>query len=131
MSSLSLVHAMHQTLVKALKDAGSSMTAPQILVLADIKKHPGSNQTEIVARTGIDRSTLADVIARITKTGLIERRRTKEDARAYAVKITEAGEAALKDGQRAAAKAEREFLRVYPFMRGADAAAAYSWKSAA
>lgn len=117
MSYISLVHGMEQLIGKALKDANCSLTASQILVLTDIKKNVGTNQTEIVARTGIDRSTLADVVNRLTKAGHVERKRTREDARAYAVKITASGEVALKDAQRAAAKAEREFLRVYPFMR--------------
>lgn len=123
MSYISLVHGMEQMIGKSLKDANCSLTPSQILLLADIRKNPGTNQTEIVARTGIDRSTLADVVRRLVKGGLIERRRTRADARAYAVKITDTGDAALKDAQRAVSKAEREFLRAYPFMRGVEAAA--------
>jgi DNA-binding MarR family transcriptional regulator len=50
----------------------------------------GLSQTGIVARTGIDRSTLADLVRRLQRKGLLQRRRTKDDARAYAVKMGDA-----------------------------------------
>ncbi|MFZ1102753.1 MAG: helix-turn-helix domain-containing protein, partial [Hyphomicrobiaceae bacterium] len=40
-------------------------------------------------RTGIDRSTLADIVRRLTRKGLLQRCRTNEDARAYAVRLTD------------------------------------------
>ena len=54
------------------------------------------SQTEIVNRTGIDRSTLADVVKRMIRKGLLHRRRSKTDARAYQVTLTERGSTALK-----------------------------------
>src|SRR5262245_26701727 len=48
----------------------------------------GLTQTDLVERTGIDRSTLADIVGRLLSHGLIQRRRAKEDARAYAIKLT-------------------------------------------
>lgn len=50
------------------------------------------SQTDIVDRSDVDRSTLADVIRRLEKSGHIERRRTKHDARAYAIKLTALGQ---------------------------------------
>jgi len=51
---------------------------------------------DLVDMTGIDRSTLADIVRRMLKKGLVQRRRTKDDARAYAVKLTDQGRKTLK-----------------------------------
>jgi DNA-binding MarR family transcriptional regulator len=66
-----------------------NLTPRQLAVLVTISQAEGLSQTGIVDRTGIDRSTLADIVRRLQKKGLLQRRRTKEDARAYAVKLTE------------------------------------------
>jgi hypothetical protein len=57
-----------------------------------------------VAATGVDRSTLADMVARMIDKGLLARERSTLDARANAVRLTEAGRLALAEtGPRAAA----------------------------
>jgi DNA-binding MarR family transcriptional regulator len=101
--------ALHQThqnyaadLAERLKKAGhSDLTLPQLVVMAAIKAHPGGSQTDLVGLTGIDRSTLADVVRRMQKKGLLQRRRTKEDARAYAVRLTDRGAALLPEAVKA------------------------------
>jgi len=67
------------------------LTPRQYAVLVAAYEHSGGSQTDIVERTGIDRSTLADLVRRLLKKGLLQRRRTREDARAYAVRLTDAG----------------------------------------
>jgi DNA-binding MarR family transcriptional regulator len=42
-------------------------------------------------RTGIDRSTMTDVISRLRRKGLIQRRRNRRDARAFSVSLTDDG----------------------------------------
>jgi len=56
-----------------------------------VAQREGLSQTDLVEVTGIDRSTLADIVRRMLKKGLLQRRRTREDARAYAVKLTDEG----------------------------------------
>ena len=51
----------------------------------------GKSQTELVKITGIDRSTLADLVARLMAQGYVQRRRTKEDARTNSVRLTPHG----------------------------------------
>src|SRR5215510_8853476 len=88
------IHLLHRA-SQAVEDAFASevdiegLTPRQLAVLTTIAQHEGLSQTGIVDRTGIDRSTLADIVRRLQKKGLLQRRRTKEDARAYAVKLTE------------------------------------------
>lgn len=75
------------------------MTPRQYSVLRTLQRMQPCSQTALVERTGVDRSTLADVIRRLVRQGLAVRRRTKEDARAYAVKITDQGMRALRNGK--------------------------------
>ena len=71
------------------------LTARQYIVLSAIAVREGASQTMIADMTGIDRSTLADVIGRLQRRGYVARRRTKQDARAYAVRLTDAGQRLL------------------------------------
>ena len=71
--------------------AGLDLTPRQFAVLLTVSMNEGLSQTDLVMLTGIDRSTLADIVRRMLKKGLLQRRRTREDARAYAVKLTDEG----------------------------------------
>jgi DNA-binding MarR family transcriptional regulator len=68
----------------------------------------------LVEKTGIDRSTLADVVRRILKKGLLQRRRTREDARAYAVKLTEEGWRVLEAAGPLAKRVDEKVLAAIP-----------------
>jgi DNA-binding MarR family transcriptional regulator len=99
--SRSAMHVLHRAgqcadelLQKEIGDA--DLTPRQLAVLATVGENEGLSQTGIVERTGIDRSTLADIVRRLSKKGLLQRRRTKDDARAYAVKLTDEGEMLLR-----------------------------------
>lgn len=88
----------------------SGLTPRQFAVLIAISNEEGLSQTDLVERTGIDRSTLADIVRRLLKKGLVNRRRTKSDARAYAVRLSEKGRQALDDARPAADHAEERLL---------------------
>jgi DNA-binding MarR family transcriptional regulator len=49
----------------------------------------------LCAATGIDRSTMADIVRRLVKRGWLSRRRTRQDARTYAVSLTTEGQRIL------------------------------------
>ena len=65
-------------------------------------------------RTGIDRSTLADIIRRMLRKGLLQRKRTKEDARAYSVRLTEEGRQLLDAAAPGASRSEERLLAALP-----------------
>uniref|UniRef100_UPI00289FAC49 MarR family winged helix-turn-helix transcriptional regulator n=2 Tax=Brevundimonas TaxID=41275 RepID=UPI00289FAC49 len=93
-------HLMHRALQLALdiyaEEAGpDGLTQRQFAVLEAVAARSGLTQTDLVKATGIDRSTLADLVARMTTKGLLERERSTLDARAKAVRLSPAGEAAL------------------------------------
>ena len=94
--------------------SASGPTPRQYEVLHVVAQNAGLSQTDLVGHTGIDRSTLADMIARMMKKGLLSRKRTKEDARANAVSITASGRKMLTSANAKVAKAEKAALSVLP-----------------
>ncbi len=97
------------------KDVGSSGPTPrQFEVLHVVAQNEGLSQTDLVRHTGIDRSTLADMIARMMKKGLLSRKRTKEDARANAVSITASGRRMLKGAEAKVNKSDKAVLAALP-----------------
>ncbi|MBI1391395.1 MAG: MarR family transcriptional regulator [Alphaproteobacteria bacterium] len=97
------------------KEVGSKGPTPrQFEVLHTVSQNEGLSQTDLVRATGIDRSTLADMIARMIKKGLLSRSRTKEDARANAVSITATGKRMLQGAMNSVNKAEVAALAVLP-----------------
>jgi DNA-binding MarR family transcriptional regulator len=97
------------------KQVGAKGPTPrQFEVLHTVSQNEGLSQTDLVHATGIDRSTLADMIARMIKKGLLSRSRTKEDARANAVSITASGRRMLNSAMSGVAKAETAALGVLP-----------------
>ena len=60
------------------------------------------------------RRQLADIVRRMQRKGLLQRRRTKEDARAYAVKLTDEGRKALRTAEPLARKVDDRILDALP-----------------
>ena len=73
----------------------SDLTARQLIVLEVVASEDKPSQTAICEKSGIDRSTLADMVRRLIDKGLLARKRTKEDARRYAVRLTDEGRKVL------------------------------------
>ena len=93
---------------------GGDLTPRQYAVLVTVSQNEGLSQTNLVDRTGIDRSTLADIVRRMQRKGLLQRRRTKEDARAYAVKLTDEGRRVLRAAEPLAKKVDEKVLDALP-----------------
>jgi DNA-binding MarR family transcriptional regulator len=111
----SATHLLHRatqcaTELFAAEAGKDGLTARQFAILATIAENEGVSQTGLVQRTGIDRSTLADVIRRMISKGLILRKRTKDDARAYAVRLSEKGWRVLETAEPGATKADQRLL---------------------
>ncbi len=112
-------HLLHQALQFALdvyagetEGAGAPLTQRQFAVLAAVETHPSPTQTDLVRATGVDRSTLADMIARLIARGLLQRERSALDARANVVRLTDDGAAALAVMRPRAAAADQRILQV-------------------
>jgi MarR family transcriptional regulator, temperature-dependent positive regulator of motility len=90
------------------------LTPRQLAVLVTVAGNEGLSQTGLVERTGIDRSTLADIVRRMQRKGLLQRRRTREDARAYAVKLTDEGRRLLRVAEPLAKRVDERILDALP-----------------
>ncbi len=97
-SPLHLLHRVRQCASELFQAemAGIDLTARQYVVLVAAGKSDGQSQQEIIESTGIDRSTVSQVVQTMARKGLLKRRRTREDARAYAVTLTPHGRDVLK-----------------------------------
>lgn len=115
-SPLHLLHRAGQCAAEIFQtELGSGdLTPRQFAVLVTVSQNEGLSQTHLVERTGIDRSTLADIVRRMLKKGLLQRRRTREDARAYAVKLTEEGSRVLKSAEPLARRVDERILSGLP-----------------
>jgi len=97
------------------REAGAcELTKQQFTVLAALENNEGVSQTALVEMTGIDRSTLAEMVRRMLERGLLSRERTEQDARANSVSITGNGRKALRAARLAAERAERALLESLP-----------------
>ncbi len=73
----------------------SGLTQRQLAVLAALAPAGGVSQADLVVKTGIDRSTLAEMVARMEGKGLVAREKSVKDSRAKSVTMTDMGREAL------------------------------------
>jgi DNA-binding MarR family transcriptional regulator len=96
---LSVLHLLHRAGQRAdglfAHHAGTTLTPRQFVILQAVAEANGLSQTGIMAATGIDRSSTADLVRRLVTHGWLKRRRTKRDARLYAVRLTPEGRRVL------------------------------------
>jgi DNA-binding MarR family transcriptional regulator len=88
----------------------ADLTPRQLAVLEAVAANSGLSQTDIMAATGIDRSSIAELVKRLIKHGCLRRRRSSRDARLYAVTLTLAGRKLVKIGAPAARASQDELL---------------------
>lgn len=110
-------HLLHRALQLALdiyaEELGvGGITQRQFAVLSAVEAYEGLTQTDLVKITGIDRSTLADMAARMIAKGLLERERSASDARANAVSLTQAGRETLEEARPKMAAADARLMRL-------------------
>ena len=98
----------------ARESGDRGLTRQQYLVLTALDQHGGASQTALVETTGIDRSTLAEMIRRMLARELLSRSRTPSDGRTNEISITHAGRRILRSAKLAAEKAERGLLDPLP-----------------
>jgi DNA-binding MarR family transcriptional regulator len=112
-------HLMHRALQLALdiyaeETGAEGLTQRQFAVLEAASLKAGLTQTELVRMTGIDRSTLADLVTRMTAKGLLERERSTLDARAKAVRLSVAGQARLDEARPRVEAADKRIMGLLP-----------------
>ena len=79
-SASHLLHRAQQFAAEKFEGMGAiDITLRQFAVLAAIQENEGCSQSDLVKSTGIDRSTLADMVQRMEKRGLIARAAAADD----------------------------------------------------
>jgi DNA-binding MarR family transcriptional regulator len=106
---ISFVHLLRRAAQAAdeafVREVGS-LTPRQYVVLVCVGENEGLKQTDIMERTGVDHSTIADLMQRMVRKKLLRRQRRKDDTRAYNVRLTDAGREALSQAERKVRRAE-------------------------
>ena len=112
-------HLMHRALQLALdiyaEEAGpDGPTQRQFAVMEAVAAKEGLTQTDLVRATGIDRSTLADLVSRMTTKGFLARERSTIDARAKAVRLSPEGLTLLEAARPRVMAADKRLLALLP-----------------
>jgi DNA-binding MarR family transcriptional regulator len=67
------------------------ITSPQFAVLNALVAEPGLDQRTVGERVGLDRSTIAEVISRLSRRGLLDKVRDVRDGRRFLLCLTDDG----------------------------------------
>ncbi|MGW3422724.1 MarR family winged helix-turn-helix transcriptional regulator [Streptomyces phaeochromogenes] len=67
------------------------ITSPQFAVLNALVAEPGLDQRSVGERVGLDRSTIAEVISRLGRRGLLDKVRDTQDGRRFLLRLTDEG----------------------------------------
>ena len=82
----------------------------QFSVLINVFQNPGMSQTALVEASGIDRSTLTEVLKRMIDRGMISKRRAEADQRTNALFLTDQGRATLASAFEDAERVQQRIL---------------------
>lgn len=107
----SLVHRLSQVIEAEVEQhLPGTETVRQLAVLEIVRELESCSQRQIVQATGIDRSTLSDIVRRLVERGRLHRRRSRADARAYNVSLTHTGADLLREHAVIQRRVEQQIL---------------------
>jgi DNA-binding MarR family transcriptional regulator len=90
------------------------VTLRQTVLLAAIAEAEGASQSDLVGATGVDRSTLAEMMSRMERKGLIARSTAQDDGRAKSVSLTAEGRRRLNAALPAIREVDNALLAALP-----------------
>lgn len=79
------------------EEVSRSITSPQFAALNALHQEPNIDQRTLGERISLDRSTMADVVARLTERGAVEWSRDTRDGRRKTIRLTAKGERTLQE----------------------------------
>lgn len=111
----SVIHLLRRvdqcaTQLYSTESADSDLTLRQLAILTAISRQEDLSQTDLVNITGIDRSTVAGIVSRLIRKGLLERKRSPVDGRAYCVRLSKRGAKAIAGADRLYTRVEKKLL---------------------
>jgi len=89
-------------------------TPRQFAVMLTIDQNPGLSQVTLVGLTGIDRSTIAEILTRLVRRGLVRRTRLDNDQRVNALYLSDKGQASVAAAVPGVERAQRRILAPIP-----------------
>ena len=109
------IHLLHRAVQRADEIFAdnvteANLTPTQYAVLVGLAESADPSQTDLAEITGSDQTTLGQVVRRLLKKGLLQRRRSKKDTRAYVMRLTEEGRRVLQAAEPSVLRAEAEVL---------------------
>jgi MarR family transcriptional regulator, temperature-dependent positive regulator of motility len=85
-----LLHQAEQAAKRLFAAHALGLIRPrQLAILVAVSENDGLNQADVVERTGIDRFAATEIIAQLVRKGLLQRRRSREHARAKVLRLTD------------------------------------------
>src|SRR6266576_6356811 len=90
--------------------AGYDITPVQYGLLTTLSLNPNLDQNSLARELGIDRTNVADVLNRLARRGLVERRRSPDDGRMVLARLTRAGERLTRRRYRPMRRAQRRLV---------------------
>lgn len=106
------------------RDVGTGITGPQYAVLVALAGEPGADQVTVGRLASLDRSSTADVVARLLRSGWVRQEHRPGYGRRSILGLTPEAEAALRRITPKAAAVQRDLLSP---LSPADAAAFPGW----
>jgi DNA-binding MarR family transcriptional regulator len=104
----------HATQLYSTETSDNDLTLRQLAIMTAISREENLSQTDLVTITGIDRSTVAGIVSRLIRKGLLDRRRSPDDGRAYCVKLSMRGQKAVAGADRLYTRIEKKLLSGVP-----------------
>ena len=103
------LHQIHYALFLE-ECAGYDITPVQYGLLTTLSLNPNLDQNSLARELGIDRTNVADVLNRLARRGLVERRRSPNDARMVLARLTRAGDRLTRKMYRPMQRAQKRLL---------------------
>jgi DNA-binding MarR family transcriptional regulator len=79
------------------EQVGPDLTAPQFAVLIALALEPGADQRTVGERASLDKATMAEMVGRLVRRGLVLRRRDPSDGRRKLLSLSATGTQAVRD----------------------------------
>ncbi len=113
------LHQIHLALF-AEECAAFDITPVQFSIMTVVAAQPGLDQTALAHEVGVDRATLANVLARLEGRGVVRRAPGRTDRRIKCVTLTASGSRVLVAMDEAVARAHRRTIEALPPARRAS-----------
>ena len=111
-----LIRRLHQIHAALFMEecAAFNVTPVQYSLMTAIAEQPGLEQARLAHEIGVDRTTLANVVARLETRGLLRRTTTKTDRRLKRVNLTANGKRLLEQMREPARRAHARTIEALP-----------------